>query len=163
MPFKDPEVRKAYKASHYAENKERQAAYSKIWYVENKEKQKAASKARYEADPKRWMAITKAARMKRMYALPPEAYEYSIIKQLNLCAICGEPNKTKGPPLLVVDHDHATGLVRGFLCDKCNRGLGYYNDSVARLRAAADYLEAHNRAVVYSAAIAKRLQIPTNI
>lgn len=42
---------------------------------------------------------------------------------------------------LVVDHDHATGEVRGLLCDACNLALGKLQDSVARLSGLIMYLE----------------------
>ena len=42
---------------------------------------------------------------------------------------------------LFVDHDHATGDVRGLLCQKCNAAIGLTVNSPTILRALADYLE----------------------
>lgn len=39
------------------------------------------------------------------------------------------------------DHCHRTGKSRGGLCQKCNLGLGLFNDNTALLRAAVKYLE----------------------
>lgn len=57
------------------------------------------------------------------------------------CDICGEEEKTRA--CLSLDHDHATGKVRGFLCNNCNRGLGLLGDNPEILRKAAKYLEKH--------------------
>ena len=49
------------------------------------------------------------------------------------CAICGEE-------AMCIDHDHATGLVRGALCRRCNVGLHYLENEEWRTDAAR-YLE----------------------
>lgn len=59
--------------------------------------------------------------------------------QDGVCAICGNGND-RGRQLSI-DHDHATGAVRGLLCDRCNPMLGYARDSIAILRAAIAYLK----------------------
>ena len=51
------------------------------------------------------------------------------------CQSCGKT----GP--LYIDHDHATGQFRGWLCNKCNIGIGMLGDDIKILRAAVQYLE----------------------
>lgn len=55
--------------------------------------------------------------------------------QNNQCCICKCNFRKK-----CLDHDHKTGKVRGILCVRCNRGLGYFADSAARVQKAAEYM-----------------------
>ena len=78
--------------------------------------------------------------MKTHYSMTQEKYLNMEKEQKGVCYLCKNPSTTK-KRVLVVDHDHETGKVRRLLCDKCNRGLGYFLDNPAVLRAAADYVE----------------------
>ena len=62
--------------------------------------------------------------------------------QNNKCDICKVPIEMG--PKTHLDHDHKTGQVRGFLCQKCNHGLGLFNDSQEFLKSALLYLEKYN-------------------
>lgn len=73
------------------------------------------------------------------YGLPPERFFALILDQQSACAICGADFTALGG--IRVDHDHATGRVRGLLCSPCNTGLGQFHDDPGTLRTAAEYLE----------------------
>ena len=51
-----------------------------------------------------------------------------------ICVICGAEGR------VVLDHDHTTGGVRGWICHRCNVMLGYAADDQTRLTNAAAYL-----------------------
>jgi len=73
----------------------------------------------------------------RTYGLTPEDYEALLLFQDDRCAITGK----KMPYVLNVDHDHATGRVRGLLSKAANKLLRDVRDDVSVLRAAIAYLE----------------------
>ena len=70
-----------------------------------------------------------------------ERWDEMFADQGGVCAICGTAEWGGRYDRPHTDHDHATGIFRGILCDFCNRGLGMFRDDPARLRAAAAYLE----------------------
>ena len=77
------------------------------------------------------------------YGITPEQYDQLHTSQKGVCAICWKPETKISHGtlcLLAVDHDHATGKVRGLLCDKCNRSVGLLGDDAVVLRRAAEYL-----------------------
>jgi hypothetical protein len=63
--------------------------------------------------------------------------------QWNRCAACS--CGFSKPVRAVVDHCHLTGRVRGFLCDRCNRAIGFFKDSPELLQKAIEYLEKHSK------------------
>ncbi len=69
------------------------------------------------------------------YGIDEADFDRIVEAQGGLCAIC----HTK--PAKHVDHDHATGKVRGILCFTCNRALGYWGDEPANLELALIYLD----------------------
>ncbi|QSL99934.1 endonuclease VII [Gordonia phage Ayotoya] len=77
-------------------------------------------------------------RRERTYGLEAADAELVLAEQGGGCAVCG-PRVTGKTRKLAVDHDHKTGVVRGLLCNQCNRILiGRYD--VAALTRAIAYL-----------------------
>ena len=56
------------------------------------------------------------------------------------CDICSTDIPGFGRKKLCIDHDHTTGAFRGMLCQKCNLGLGNFNDDPNLLKKAIKYL-----------------------
>ena len=52
------------------------------------------------------------------YGLTEADYEMMFRQQSGRCAICQKESERRR---LCVDHDHESGVVRGLLCDRCNR------------------------------------------
>lgn len=83
---------------------------------------------------------TKGNNLKARYGITAGEYQAMFAAQGGVCKICKLPEHHMGRDLSV-DHCHATGKVRGLLCNSCNRGMGLFVDSPERLRKAAEYLE----------------------
>jgi len=77
------------------------------------------------------------------YGLTLAAYEALLLGQAGLCAICRQTETAtyRGRvKRLSVDHDHATGRVRGLLCHNCNVMLAGSRDNPTFLQGAIAYL-----------------------
>lgn len=67
-------------------------------------------------------------------------------KRPSTCEICGSDGCGRGNKPesgICFDHDHATGVPRGWLCDRCNKVLGLVYDNPALMHKLIRYLEAH--------------------
>jgi Recombination endonuclease VII len=127
------------------ENKERIAQYQKEWRARN-----AASVSEYQKayqvvykDKDDVMFKTWKRNLFRNYGMTPECFNALWQQQSGLCDVCKAPMLPKGrtSDAACVDHNHATGEVRGLLCRGCNHGIGCLKDSPKVLQQAIEYLE----------------------
>jgi Recombination endonuclease VII len=80
---------------------------------------------------------TREYHLRRRYGIGQADVDRMLVEQEDKCAGCDKPDPEH------VDHDHATGLVRGMLCFNCNQALGNVRDSVPVLDRLAAYLVKH--------------------
>lgn len=73
-------------------------------------------------------------RLRQKYGITDEDADWLLRRQVGLCGVCSDR------PGEHVDHDHATGAVRGIACTGCNSGMGQFGDDPTSLRRAADYV-----------------------
>lgn len=88
-------------------------------------------------------------RLARYYAAHPERVKAASVKSKRKAM--GIPDATRPKPptcescdaggrQMHLDHDHTTGAFRGWLCNRCNLGLGHLGDTIASVEKILDYL-----------------------
>jgi hypothetical protein len=83
-------------------------AYMKQWRVDNLEKAKANDR-------------------KSKYGISNEEYLMYMSAQEGRCAVCYRTLEEAGQiRALSVDHNHASGNIRGLLCRRCNSNIGWF-------------------------------------
>jgi len=120
----------------YYSNPDKAYEQRRKWKRDNKEK------ARQLENTRRKQKEVKDQRadyhLRRTYGINAE-----VLKALSIngCNICGTFED------LAVDHCHTTGIIRGILCQKHNRGLGQFNDDPEIMINAVKYLQAFQNEV----------------
>lgn len=79
------------------------------------------------ANPERYCEAIRAGGLRRRYGLTIAQYDEMLAAQGGVCAICRQPEtyaRLGKIQRLAIDHDHETGMIRGLLCNRCNRRLG---------------------------------------
>ena len=100
------------------------------------------------ANPDRARYLRRRGQLKK-HGITPEQYAELHAQQGGRCANnrCGVSFPVDSldyrSSALHVDHDHATGLIRGLLCRDCNAALGHAKDDQERLAGLIEYLRAH--------------------
>ena len=78
----------------------------------------------------------------KKYGINYSAYQQMLMEQDHKCLVCGiEYDENDRTTTFFVDHNHSTGEVRGLLCQRCNTGLGMFQDDPAILQLAMNYLQ----------------------
>ena len=129
------------KRAQYQRDREAVLAYQKKRYLENRDIIDSKKKAYELAHPE--MALARAC---KRFGITLETFEAMLKQQNYVCKICHKPNPSGNR--LSIDHDHkccpknkSCGLcVRGLLCERCNMGIGVFQDDPLLLREASDYL-----------------------
>lgn len=127
-PLRDQAKRREYFRAWKEKNAESQSKKRREWYHKNKHLQK---------DVRKW------AHIQSRYGLTRRDYESMWLRQGGKCPVCDQI-ELNGKSMHI-DHDHATGRVRGLLCGPCNRFIGLARENIHTLHGAADYLEMQSR------------------
>lgn len=132
---KDPEAYWAARKAYHERVRDVRNEKLRALRKENPEPFREADRKRRERDPE----MPRRKRLRQHFGLTVAQYDAMLAAQGGCCAACGEEPKSRlmGKTLisLAVDHDHATGKVRGLLCSNCNVSLGMLKDDVAKLQA----------------------------
>lgn len=88
----------------------------------------------------RSLAESKKKATKRGYAACNMTLEDLIPTVVDKCQFCGVP-EIELTKRLCLDHDHATGEFRGWLCDRCNKLIGMFEANCGAVEA---YLRREN-------------------
>lgn len=100
------------------------------------------------SDPKKKRRL-KNNSLRHRFGIDMDFYEEMLEFQGGVCAICGRDDQVKTASL-GVDHNHASGEVRGLLCRLCNSAIGKLGDDYDRIIRAAEYLKSPTTALMKS-------------
>lgn len=111
---------------------ERVKETNKVWRANNKDV-KAEYNRRYNLQNQE---AIKNNRYIYKYNITLEEFRCMVAQQGGRCRVCDEQEGES----LHIDHNHATGEIRGLLCKSCNMALGLFNDDAKSLQGAINYI-----------------------
>lgn len=134
--FRTSEKRRAYAVNYRANRTEAQRQSDAAYHCQYRANHKAelTEKARkYQRDNALYIQL-------RRKGLTIEDYNRVVAQHRGVCDICGGPPDGRWDTF-TLDHCHNTGELRGILCSKCNRGIGFFQDDTQLLIKAVNYLK----------------------
>lgn len=96
-----------------------------------------------ETRRRRWLNPVAIAneQKKHLFGITLAEYDEKLVSQKGLCALCHQPFDSTILGRAALDHNHTTGLLRGFLHTRCNLAIDHLLESPEICRLAAEYLE----------------------
>ena len=119
---------RARRAAYYVANREREISKTRAWQVAHPEQVKKVHRSMIAANPERFRAYDRA-RKGIPAATRPEP---------PACECCGKPPGRRG---MCIDHCHVSGEFRGWICYRCNLGIGMLGDDEKGVVNALRYLQ----------------------
>jgi hypothetical protein len=108
----------------------------KAWRERNKEYIKSKRiEWKKNRTPEQRKIDNKKNRLRAKYDMSLPEFESLVQQYGGKCGTCGNSEN------LCVDHNHATGEVRGILCDSCNLAIGFAKEDVSILSRIISYLK----------------------
>ncbi len=109
-----------------------------LHYRKSKHGQEAVGRARRKYnESKHGREKARRTHLSRRYDITLERFEQMCLDQEGHCLLCCRAVSHED---IQVDHDHKTGKVRGLLCGRCNKGIGFLGDTIKGLQRAIKYL-----------------------
>lgn len=124
----------------FAINKKGKNDRKSICKICSNKSQRVLNKKRYKEDPEKWRERRWEKQLKCSYGLSRDDYEELLQRQNRQCAICYKKVEDIPSKKLWVDHCHNSKEVRGLLCNNCNSGIGYLQDTPEVVYQAYKYL-----------------------
>lgn len=141
-----------YNSRHDVRRRAQEAVNERYRTDEAYREKKKARIRKYQTTPD-GLRGNRHSKLHASYGLSIEEYERLLNEQNGLCKLCRMINDHGRA--LSVDHLHVPGfdtlsmvdkrkLVRGLLCERCNRALGLLRDDPTLMRICAEYVERFN-------------------
>lgn len=125
------------------EVRDKQRRYQRKWCQKPENRGKQLSYQKTDTGK----TVKRRSKLKLKYGLTEAQYNEMLQQQSNVCAVC--ENEFESSKHTHVDHCHATGVVRGILCNHCNRALGAVKDNTEILHSLIQYLERAREKISY--------------
>lgn len=110
---------------------ENYSKWKKEYYLKNKDEIKTKNKQLRELNKRKY----KSNNLLKKYGISIEDYDKMYLNQNGKCSICDTFYEK-----LCIDHCHLTTKVRELLCEKCNKAIGLFNESIDNFSRAIEYV-----------------------